>query len=132
MIGNAKLEWMKSAHIIKFPEPVSYMYQFPGHDGIWLLTEKDIAEKSLEELRAMYEKDREEARYSARTRNGQRVRRVKSHAAENADNKFFVIPDNDAQTLLVTTTEEQYSAIRLDRTAAQLLANIIIHQIQKW
>lgn len=76
MIDKAKLEWMKSAHIIKFQEPVSYMYQFPGHDGIWLLTEKDIAEKPLEELQAVYEKDREEARCSARTRNGQKERRV--------------------------------------------------------
>ena len=41
-----------------------------------LLTEKDIAEKPLEELQAVYEKDREEARCSARTRNGQKERRV--------------------------------------------------------
>ena len=76
MIDEAKLKWMERAHIIKFQEPVSYMYQFPGHDAIWLLTEREIAEKPLEELQAMYEKDRKEAQLSARTRQGQRERRV--------------------------------------------------------
>ena len=76
MIDEAKLKWMESAHVIKFQEPVSYMYQFPGHDAIWLLTEREIAEKPLEELRATYEKNREEAQLSARTRPRQKERRV--------------------------------------------------------
>lgn len=76
MIDNKKREWMKSVGIIEFPYPVSFMYQFKGHDAIWLLSEKDIAEKSLEELRTKYEKDREEAAISAETRKGQKMRHV--------------------------------------------------------
>lgn len=76
MIDKEKREWMKSVGIIEFPYPMSFMYQFKGHDGIWLWSEKDFAEKSLEELRAMYEKDKEGALYSAETRKGQKMRRV--------------------------------------------------------
>lgn len=71
-----KIAWMKNMGIIKLPEPVSYLYQFKGHDAVWLLTEHEVAEKPLEELKATYERDREEARLSARTRMDQRERRV--------------------------------------------------------
>lgn len=71
-----KIAWMKNVGIIKLPEPVSYLYQFKGHDAVWLLTEREVAEKPLEELKATYERDREEARLSARTRTDQRERRV--------------------------------------------------------
>lgn len=76
MIDKEKREWMKSVGIIEFPYPVSFMYQFKGHDAVWLLSEKEIAEKSLEELQSMYEKNREEALLSAETRKGQKMRRA--------------------------------------------------------
>lgn len=49
-----------------------------------------------------------------------------------ADTNFFVIPDEETQTLVVSPTEKKYSAIRLNKEKAQLLANIILHEIQKW
>lgn len=74
MIDKEKREWMKSVGIIELPYPVSFMYQFKGCDTTWLFSEKEISEKSLEELRAKYEKDKEEALTSAETRKGQRMR----------------------------------------------------------
>ncbi len=49
-----------------------------------------------------------------------------------ADRQFFVIPNDEEKTLTVCPTEEQYSAIELDKEKARILANIILHQIQKW
>ena len=51
---------------------------------------------------------------------------------ESADNRFFVIPDDEAKTLTISPTEDKYTAIRLDKARAKILADIIIHQIQRW
>lgn len=71
-----KIAWMKNVGIIKLPEPVSYLYQFKGHDAVWLLTEREVAEKPLDELRTMFEQDREEARVSVENRRDQATRRI--------------------------------------------------------
>lgn len=76
MIDKEKREWMKSVGIIEFPEPVSYMYQFKGHDTIWLRTEQEIVEKTLEELKTMYEKDKEFALECVKTLGERRMRKV--------------------------------------------------------
>ena len=51
---------------------------------------------------------------------------------DNQDTKFFVIPDDESKTLVVCPTEPQFNAIRLNKSTAQLLVDIILHQIQKW
>lgn len=49
-----------------------------------------------------------------------------------ADKNFFVIPDDEAKTLTISPTEDKYTAIRLDKAKARVLADIILHQIQRW
>jgi len=49
-----------------------------------------------------------------------------------ADSNFFVIADDEAHTLTVTPTEDKFAAIKLDKAKAKALADIILHQIQKW
>lgn len=48
------------------------------------------------------------------------------------DTNFFVIPNDEMQTLTICPTEKRYSGIILDEKKARALANIILHQIQKW
>lgn len=50
----------------------------------------------------------------------------------NQDSKFFVIPDDATKTIIICPTEERFSSLRLNKAMAQLLADIILHQIQKW
>lgn len=49
-----------------------------------------------------------------------------------ADKNFFVIPDDESKTLTISPTEDKYTAIILDKTKAKVLADIILHQIQRW
>lgn len=44
----------KSIHAVKLPEPVIYVYTIPGADGCFLLSERGIREKSVEELQELY------------------------------------------------------------------------------
>lgn len=48
------------------------------------------------------------------------------------DTKFFVIPDDESKTLILCPTEKRFDSIKLNKTTAQLLVDIILHQIQKW
>ena len=70
------MAWMKNVGIVKLPEPVSYLYQFKEHDAVWLLTEREVAEKPLDVLRTMFEQDSEEARVSVENRRDQATRRI--------------------------------------------------------
>ncbi len=55
MFEQEKMEWLKSIRAVKLPEPVIYIYTIPGHDGYYLLSERGIREKTVEELQAQYE-----------------------------------------------------------------------------
>lgn len=49
------MEWLKSIRAVKLPKPVIYIYTIPEHDGYYLLSERGIREKTVEELQAQYE-----------------------------------------------------------------------------
>lgn len=55
MFGQEKMEWLENIRAVKLPEPVIYIYTIPGRDGLFLLTERGIREKTVEELRVQYE-----------------------------------------------------------------------------
>lgn len=142
-----KMAWMKNVGIVKLPEPVSYLYQFKGHDAVWLLTEREVAEKPLDELRTMFEQDREEARISVETRKGQTMRCIKNAAAMGAvlelndvpvaeqecrmSENFCVIPDEQSKTLTISAMGEG-PVLKLTKRKARLMAEIILDQTQKW
>lgn len=54
MFEQEKMEWLNSIHAVKLPEPVIYVYTIPGADGCYLLSERGIREKSVEELQELY------------------------------------------------------------------------------
>ncbi len=56
MFEQEKMEWLKSIRAVKLPEPVIYIYTIPGHDGYYLLSEREIREKTVEGLQKQYEK----------------------------------------------------------------------------
>ena len=49
-----------------------------------------------------------------------------------ADNHFFMFPDDETKTLIISPTEEKYNAIRLNKLSAGVLIELISLQIQKW
>lgn len=55
---EAKLNWLKSIGAAEFPEPIKYIYTFPDYNGAFNLSERYIEEKTLEELKAQYEKNK--------------------------------------------------------------------------
>lgn len=54
MFEQEKMEWLNSIRAVKLPEPVIYVYTIPGADGCFLLSERGIREKSVEELQELY------------------------------------------------------------------------------
>lgn len=54
MFEQEKMDWLKSIRAVKLPEPVIYIYTIPGEEGCFLLSERGIREKSVEELQEMY------------------------------------------------------------------------------
>lgn len=63
---------------------------------------------------------------------------IEAEAAENMknwvepDKHFFIIPDDDTQTLIVCPTERKYQAIKLNKTTAELMITLIRRCIQNW
>ena len=63
---------------------------------------------------------------------------IEAEAAEatetsaGADNHFFMFPDDETKTLIISPTEEKYNAIRLNKLSAGVLIELISRQIQKW
>ncbi len=53
-----KQAWLKSIGAGVFPEPVKYIYTFPGYSGAFNLSERYFEETSLEELKAQYQKNK--------------------------------------------------------------------------
>lgn len=53
-----KAEWLKSIGAKEFPEPIKYVYTFPGYGGAFNLSERYIEETDLEELKTQYEKNK--------------------------------------------------------------------------
>lgn len=42
----------------RVPEPIKYIYTFPGYNGTFNLSERYVDETPLEEMKAQYEKNR--------------------------------------------------------------------------
>lgn len=59
MLSKEKKEWLSSIGAKEFPEPVKYMYAFPGMVGEATFTfSEDYLERTpLEELQAQYNKN---------------------------------------------------------------------------
>lgn len=53
-----KVEWLKNIGAKEFPEPIKYVYTFPGYGGAFNLSERYVEETNLEELKAQYEKNK--------------------------------------------------------------------------
>lgn len=53
-----KRKWLKSIGAGEFPEPVKYIYTFPGYKGAFNLSERYLEETPLEELKAQYQKNK--------------------------------------------------------------------------
>ncbi len=60
MFEQEKMEWLKSIRAVKLPEPAIYIYTIPGHDGFYLLSERGIRERTVEELQAQYEETKQQ------------------------------------------------------------------------
>ena len=59
MLDAEKLKWLETIGAKAFPEPVKYVYTFPGYTGAFNLSERYINETSLEELKAQYNRNKE-------------------------------------------------------------------------
>ena len=72
-MDKEKQEWLKSIGAGEFPEPVKYIYTFPGYKGAFNLSERYLEETPLEELKAQYQKNKahaEEVVKCGKLRNG--------------------------------------------------------------
>lgn len=56
-MDNDKKLWLEDIGAKVFPEPVKYVYTFPGYHGWFNLSEKYINETSLEELKETYKRN---------------------------------------------------------------------------
>lgn len=56
-MDREKTEWLDSIGAKEFPEPIKYIYSFPGYSGSFNLSERYIKDTSLEELKKQYEKN---------------------------------------------------------------------------
>jgi hypothetical protein len=56
-----KAEWLKSIGAKEFPEPIKYVYTFPGYNGAFNLSERYIEETDLNRLKAQYEENKAHA-----------------------------------------------------------------------
>lgn len=65
-----KAEWLKSIGAKEFPEPIKYVYTFPGYNGAFNLSERYVEETELEELKAQYEKNKPNASTETMTMEG--------------------------------------------------------------
>ena len=53
-----KAEWLKSIGAKEFPEPIKYIYTFPGYGGAFNLSERYVEDTDLEDLKAQYERNK--------------------------------------------------------------------------
>lgn len=58
VLNADKVEWLKNIGAKEFPEPIKYVYTFPGYNGAFNLSERYVEETNLEELKAQYEKNK--------------------------------------------------------------------------
>ena len=56
-MDEEKKKWLKSIGAGEFPEPIKYIYTFPGYNGAFNLPERYIEETPLQELKAQYKKN---------------------------------------------------------------------------
>ena len=56
-MDEEKKKWLKSIGAGEFPEPIKYIYTFPGYNGAFNLPERYIEETPLKELKAQYKKN---------------------------------------------------------------------------
>lgn len=56
-----KEEWLRSIGAAEFPEPVKYIYSFPGYEGAFNLSENYVEETPLEDLKNQYQKNKDYA-----------------------------------------------------------------------
>lgn len=51
----AKQEWLKSINAVAFPKPVKYLYGFEDSCDLYYISEDEVKEMPLEELKKCYE-----------------------------------------------------------------------------
>lgn len=61
-MDEAKRRWLKCIGAGEFPEPVKYIYTFPGYNGAFNLSERYIEETPLKELKDQYQKNKSYAK----------------------------------------------------------------------
>lgn len=61
-MDEEKRRWLKCIGAGEFPEPVKYIYTFPGYNGAFNLSERYIEETTLKELKAQYQKNKSYAK----------------------------------------------------------------------
>ncbi len=57
-VDEEKKAWLKSIGAGEFPEPVKYIYTFPGYKGAFNLSERYLEETPLEALKAQYQENK--------------------------------------------------------------------------
>lgn len=56
-ISMDKKLWLEGIGAKAFPEPIKYVYTFPGYNGWFNLSERYISETSLDELQETYKQN---------------------------------------------------------------------------
>lgn len=56
-MDREKTEWLDSIGAKEFPEPIKYIYSFPGYSGFFNLSERYIRDTPLEELKKQYKEN---------------------------------------------------------------------------
>ena len=57
-MDEQKKAWLREIGAAEFPEPIKYIYTFPGYNGAFNLSERYIEETTLEELKTQYQKNK--------------------------------------------------------------------------
>ena len=63
MFEQEKMDWLKSIRAVKLPEPFLYIYSIPGIEKYYLLSEREIREKSVEELQNLIDEEKRKPDY---------------------------------------------------------------------
>ena len=58
MFEQEKMDWLKSIRAVKLPEPFLYIYSIPEIEKYYLLSEREIREKSVEGLQNLIDEEK--------------------------------------------------------------------------
>lgn len=86
-MDDDKKLWLESINAKAFPEPITYVYTFPGYHGCFNLSERYINETPLHELQETYKRNE---KYVWSLLHGKDDRKISTHILDEFKKTFGI------------------------------------------